>query len=60
VIYGVDWYGVLLERVLEAHEACRRWRCSTLSDPDDDDGNGDDSNVGDENHVGDTDGDSVK
>ena len=57
MIYGVDWYGVLLERVLEAHEACRRWRCSTLSDSD---GNGDDSNVGDENHVGDTDGDSVK
>ena len=57
--YGVGWYGLLLERVLEAHEAYRRWRCSTLSDADDD-GNGDDANVGDDNKVGDTDGDSVQ
>ena len=41
--YGVGWYGLLLERVLEAHEACRRWRCSTLSDPD---GDGDDGDGG--------------
>ena len=45
--------------MLEAHEACRRWRCSTLSDADDD-GNGDDANVGDDNNVGDTDGESVQ
>ena len=50
---------LVLERVLAAHEACRRWRCSTLSDADDD-GNGDDANVGDDNKVGDTDGDSVQ
>ena len=45
--------------MLAAHEAYRRWRCSTLSDADDD-GNGDDANVGDDNKVGDTDGDSVQ
>ena len=45
--------------MLEAHEACRRWRCSTLSDAGDD-GNGDDASVGDDNKVGDTDGDSVQ
>ena len=45
--------------MLAAHEACRRWRCSTLSDAGDD-ANGDDDNVGVDTDADDTDADSVQ